>query len=137
MREKPLVLLVDDEEIFLEIVSVKLQASGFDTDSARSAREAVEKAERLLPELVLSDIYMPPGASGWELAFELRENPKTRDIKIAFFTSLRDPWTVAPSDQLDKITSELSNVAIFNKAEDVGFLPAKLSALIKDTQSVT
>ena len=92
MRERPLVLLIDDEEIFLEIASVKLQADGLDTVMTQDFEDAIVKAETLMPDFILSDIFMPPGRSGWELALELRKNPKTRAIKFAFFTSLRDPW---------------------------------------------
>ena len=42
MRERPLVLVVDDEENFLEIISENLKNSGFDPVVARNATEAVE-----------------------------------------------------------------------------------------------
>lgn len=125
MREKPLVLLVDDEEAFLEIASVKLLADGFETAFARGVREALDKAERLLPDLVLSDIYMPPGPSGWELALELRRNPKTREIKIAFFTSLRDPWAELRHDR-KTIAAELGPVPFFSKTDDVEILARRV-----------
>lgn len=41
MRPKPLVLIVDDEEVFLEIASVKLNADGFETATAQNATDAL------------------------------------------------------------------------------------------------
>ncbi len=130
MREKPLVLLVDDEEVFLEIASVKLQANGFDTQMAHDAEEAVRKAEELLPDLVLSDVYMPPGPNGWELAFELHQNPKTREIRIAFFTSLRDPWAELVKNRR-QLLGELSTITFLSKTDDVDMLAERVGELIE------
>jgi CheY-like chemotaxis protein len=129
MREKPLVLLVDDEEVFLEIASVQLQSNGFETQMAHDADEAARKAEELLPDLVLSDIYMPPGPSGWELAFELHRNPKTREVRIAFFTSLRDPWAELLNSRR-QLLSQLSNITFLSKTEDVDVLAQRVGELI-------
>jgi CheY-like chemotaxis protein len=129
-REKPLVLLLDDEEIFLEIAAVKLHASGLETVMANDVRDALAKAESLLPDLVLSDIYMPPGPTGWEFALELRRNPKTRDVKIAFFTSLRDPWIELKTDR-KTIAAELGPVVFLSKIDDVDALADRVGKLIK------
>lgn len=130
MRDKPLVLLVDDEEVFLEIASIKLQAEGLETVTSLDVRDALEKAERLLPDLVLSDIYMPPGPNGWEFALELRRNPKTREVKVAFFTSLRDPWAELRGDH-KAIAAELGHVTFFSKTDDVDALATQVMGLIK------
>ena len=130
MRSKPLVLLIDDEEMFLEIASVKLKSDGFDTIETQDFRDALAKAESLLPDLVLSDIYMAPGPTGWDLALELRRNPKTREIKIAFFTSLRDPWLELKKDK-DTVIAELGgHVTFFSKTDDVDILADGVSKLI-------
>ena len=130
MREKPLVLIVDDEEVFLEIASVKLQASGFETLLANEVQDALVKAETCLPDLVLSDVYMPPGISGFEFALELRRNPRTREIKIAFFTSLRDPWAEL-RDNRKEVMKQLGDVVFFSKTDDVDNLAAGVIALVK------
>ncbi len=94
MKTPPLVLLVDDEEVFLEMTSLKLHNAGYDTVTANGALEAMKRLEELVPDLLLSDIYMPPGPNGLELGLALRKNPKTQNIKIAFLSSLRDPgWS--------------------------------------------
>jgi len=129
MRITPLVLLVDDEEIFLEIAAVKLRAQGFDTESAHDAIEAIAKAEALQPDLVLSDIHMP-GPNGWDFALELRRNPKTHTIRIAFFTSLNDPWTEVSPEKKEMIIHEIGTIPIFNKATDVGVLGDRVKILL-------
>ena len=130
MRTPPLILLVDDEEQFLEIASLKLRGKGFETVTTNDGRDAIAKAEELLPDLVLSDIYMVPGMNGWEVALELKHNPKTREIKLAFFTTLRDPWLDIPVEARDKIMAELGGVVFLNKVDDVEVLPEKLNHLL-------
>jgi CheY-like chemotaxis protein len=125
MRERPLILLIDDE-VFLEIASVKLLSDGFEVKITRSVSEALEKAEEFQADLVLSDIYMPPGPNGWEFALALRRNPKTKQIKIAFFSSLRDPAMEFPQSTRAIILSELKDIPIFSKMNDVEYWTNKL-----------
>jgi len=129
MREKPLILLIDDEEIFLEIASVKLNAEGFETVITHEVSEALAKAEELQPDLVLSDIYMPPGPNGWDLALALRRNQKTRNIKLAFFTSLRDPLLELQADR-ERVVAEIGRVTFFSKSDDVDTLASGIRALV-------
>ena len=131
MREKPLILLIDDEQMFLDIASTKLRGDGFDTVEANSVQDAIEKVTSLGPDLVLSDIYMPPGPSGWDLALQLRRNPKTSDVKIAFFTSLRDPWMELKADHA-KVTAELGKIIFFSKTDDIEVLGERVGKFIKE-----
>ncbi len=117
MRSIPLVLLVDDEDMFLDIASAKLKTANFETAMAHGTLDALKKAESLQPDLILSDIYMPPGPSGWDLALALHENPKTRGIKVAFFTSLHDPWGEMDPAKRTLATRNLRGVPIFSKTE--------------------
>ena len=91
MREKPLVLIADDEQNLSEIFSTKLTASGLDTVVVGNGEDAIKKAEEVMPDLVLMDIKMG-GIGGIDAALTIRENPKTEGIKIAFFTSQADPF---------------------------------------------
>lgn len=132
MRDHPLVLLIDDEDDFLEIASVKLQGEGFDTVMTHSVPEALAKAEELQPDLVLSDIYMPPGPSGWEFALAARRNPKLQSIKLAFFTSLRDPMIELGEMERKMATRELNGIRFFSKF-DISDLSTGVRKLI-DTE---
>lgn len=130
MRTQPLVLLVDDEDEFLEIASLKLKGKGFETVTTTDGHDAIAKAEALMPDLVLSDVYMVPGPNGWELALELRRNAKTRDIKLVFFTTLRDPWMEIPQDSRASMLAELGDVTFLSKVDDVENLGEKISKLM-------
>jgi CheY-like chemotaxis protein len=130
MRTPPLILLVDDEEEFLEIASLKLRGKGFETFTTNDAHVALAKAEELQPDLILSDIYMVPGPNGWDLALELKRNPKTRDIKLVFFTSLRDPWIEIPTEAREVVVSKLGNPMFLSKIDDVDTLGEKIQVML-------
>jgi two-component system alkaline phosphatase synthesis response regulator PhoP len=104
MRTKPLILIVDDEHELLEIMSIKLMGSGFDTVVAYNAKEAVDASKKVHPDLILMDIQMPGGESGTDAALEIKQNPDTKDIKIVFLSNLKDPWpqTFSPRNALAK-----------------------------------
>jgi CheY-like chemotaxis protein len=130
MREHPLILLIDDEEDFLEIASIKLQSDGFETIITHTVSDALSKAEEFLPDLILSDIFMPPGPSGWELALAVRRNPKLQNIKFAFFSSLRDPMMDIEREKRPALLSELRGIPVFSKIDDVQQLDKKVRALL-------
>ena len=91
MREKPLILIVDDEKPLSDILATKLNASGMDTLVAASGEEGIKKAGEEAPDLILMDIKMP-GVGGADAALALREDTKTENIKIAFLTNQSDPF---------------------------------------------
>ena len=75
------VLMVEDESSITEPLSEALQREGFDTEIARTAREAIESAERIGPDLVLLDVMLPDG-SGLEVCRRLRERSKVPIIML-------------------------------------------------------
>jgi len=56
---RPRVLLVDDDESILEVVEIAFQQRGFDVLLARDGAEALVRAERDAPDLIVLDIVMP------------------------------------------------------------------------------
>ena len=128
MRDWLLVLLLDDEEDFLEIAAIKLQTEGFGVVVTHSVSEALARAEELVPDVILSDIYMPPGQNGWEFALAVRRNPKLQSTKFAFFTSLRDPMAELSRSDRERMTDALKNIPVFSKVDDVAELDKKIRA---------
>lgn len=128
MREKPLVLVVDDEESFLEITSTKLRSSGFDVALAHSGKEAFAEAGKLMPDLILMDISMP-GGSGTDAALAVKQNPATKDLKIVFLTSVRDPWPTVNGDK-KKLTKALGMEDFIEKTEDLDIVVKKVKEIL-------
>lgn len=84
MAEK--ILVVDDEQTTVEILSLVLNRQGYDVIKAYRAEEALRKAYRMHPDLVLLDIMMPE-MDGWEVCKRLRE---LSDVPIIFLTARTD-----------------------------------------------
>jgi len=75
------VLIVDDEPDIREVIRFALEGADFRTLEAGHADEARKSILADSPDLILLD-WMLPGRSGLELAQQLKQNPKTRDIPI-------------------------------------------------------
>ncbi|MFA6354508.1 MAG: response regulator [Candidatus Paceibacterota bacterium] len=129
MREKPLILVVDDEENFREIFSAKLESAGFDVQTAKNEAEAVKKSKELLPDLILMDIYMPPGPTGTDVALNIKQNPETKDLKVAFLTNLKEPWPALSGDH-KKISMELGMEDFLEKTDNLENIVTKVKAIL-------
>lgn len=79
------ILVVDDEEDLCEILQFNLETDGYTVDVAYSAEEALKK-DITKYNLLLLDVMMGE-ISGFKMARELRENPKTASIPIIFLTA--------------------------------------------------
>ena len=81
---RPVVLVVDDERIIADTVSIILSRAGFTVLTAYDALSALQQASVMAPELLLSDITMAPGMDGVDLAMEMVE--QFPDCKILLFS---------------------------------------------------
>src|SRR3989344_1416549 len=117
MREKPLILVVDDEVDLLEISKTRLEAAGFQVETAIDAETSFIKARKLKPDLVLMDIRMP-GINGTEALLDFKNDPELKDLHVAFLTSLAIPWP-GVSTENDKFAKELGAVTFLDKTKDL------------------
>ena len=72
MLRKPLILVVDDVVSLLEQIALTLEDAGYEVVTATHSQEALEKMEESIPDLVLLDMYMPPGIDGGRTAEIIR-----------------------------------------------------------------
>ncbi|MEZ4358764.1 MAG: response regulator [Kofleriaceae bacterium] len=85
-REKPRVLVVDDDSSIRAICREVLEVSGYEVCDAGSANEALLEAQRSRPNLVLLDVMMP-GADGYRAAEMLRTSPAIGMAPIIFLSA--------------------------------------------------
>ncbi len=83
--EAPLVLVVDDFEDNRAMYVEYLQFQGFRVAEAVNGEEAVDRATKLHPALVVMDLSLPV-MDGWEATRRLKANPKTKDIVVIALT---------------------------------------------------
>lgn len=86
------VLIADDEPDILEILKYNLSNEGYDVVTAKDGDEALEKAKRNQPDLVVLDVMMPR-KTGVEVCQLLRAQPAFKETLIMFLTALNDETT--------------------------------------------
>ena len=86
------VLIADDEPDILEILKYNLSNEGYEVITAKDGDEALEKAKRTQPDLVVLDVMMPR-KTGVEVCQLLRAQPAFKDTLIIFLTAVNDEGT--------------------------------------------
>ncbi|HAI68066.1 MAG TPA: diguanylate cyclase [Gammaproteobacteria bacterium] len=89
MSENSTILIVDDEMVSRYTVEVLLAQEGYTLVFAECGEEALEKAVKLIPDLMLLDVMMP-GMDGFEVCQRLRANPRLAELPIVMITALDD-----------------------------------------------
>jgi twitching motility two-component system response regulator PilH len=79
------ILVADDSPTALKLVSQALATAGHHILTASDGEEAVAKATDAHPDLVILDVIMPR-KNGYQVCRQLKNDPKTHDIKIILFT---------------------------------------------------
>jgi uncharacterized protein (TIGR02266 family) len=83
---KKAILLVDDVELFLELEKSFLAREAFTLHTARSGKEALEKARSLRPDLILLDLYMPD-MDGDAVCRTLKGTPALASLPVVMISS--------------------------------------------------
>jgi DNA-binding response OmpR family regulator len=93
LQEEPYhILVIDDSDMILRLVSMALEDAGFKVSTASSGEEGLEMIQRFgLPHLVLVDINMPPGMDGFEFCEKVLE---FSDIPIIMLTAIDHEATI-------------------------------------------
>ena len=75
------ILIVEDEESVIDPLELLLSKEGFTIETARNGREALEKFEKVLPDLVLLDLMIPT-ISGTEVCRQIRAKSQVPIIML-------------------------------------------------------
>ncbi len=85
-NKKPQILIVDDMEDNICLLSMLLESEGYQVDSATSGEEALVKIEAAPPNLVLLDVMMP-GINGFQVIEQIRKKPQLAKLPIVLLTA--------------------------------------------------
>ena len=91
-REKPLILVVDDEPAARELLVTCLSSEGYATATAANGVEALAKVKELRPDAITLDLIMPQG-QGFEVLYVLRADPATAEVPVIVVSILDQPET--------------------------------------------
>lgn len=85
-EKTPQILIVDDVDINLVILSSIINGMGYVSRCASRVKEAANMINEELPQLIILDIFMPE-INGFEFCEKLKKNVRTRDIPIIFISA--------------------------------------------------
>jgi two-component system alkaline phosphatase synthesis response regulator PhoP len=111
------ILVADDEPDILEIISYNLINEGYEVFTAKDGDEAIEKAKKVHPDLIILDIMMPY-KSGVDVCRILRSQAVFEDTLIIFLTALNDDATQIKSLEIggdDFITKPVSPKVLISR----------------------
>ncbi|WP_339702713.1 response regulator transcription factor [uncultured Marixanthomonas sp.] len=93
MKKKDIkILLVDDEPDILEIVGYNLTSEGYTVITAENGKQAVKKAKKEIPHLVILDVMMPE-MDGMEACEKMRNIPELAETIITFLTARGEDYS--------------------------------------------
>ena len=123
-RDKPKkILLIDDDEIFLDIMENMLKAE-YEIIQTKSGEEALAYLFKgSLPSLILLDIIMP-SMDGWETFNKIKGISLLENVPIAFMSSLEEA-------EAEKHAKELGAVDFIRKPCEREDLLGRIKAVIK------
>ena len=131
------ILLVDDEPDILEIVSYNLTAEGYKVYTANNGVEALEKAKKKKPHLIILDVMMPE-MDGIETCEAIRNTPDLAHTIVTFLTARGEDYSqmagfdagaddyitkpIKPKVLVSKVKSLLRRVNLTSVQEELGGL---------------
>ena len=83
------VLIVDDERDLVRLVEFNLQQAGYETTTAYTGEEALQKVRHRVPDLVVLDLMLPD-ISGTEVCRQIKASPRTRQVPVLMLTARTD-----------------------------------------------
>ncbi len=79
-------MLVDDDPNLILLVKDYLEFRGYNVITAENGRDALEKLEQEVPDLIICDVMMPE-MDGYTLVKYIREDPRTNWIPVLFLSA--------------------------------------------------
>lgn len=117
----PRILIVDDENDFIELLQYKLAGHGYELIVANDGVHALSQARTLKPNLILLDILLPD-LDGLSVCEILRRQPATKKIPIIFMSALTGDVT--------KRTANMQAEDFFTKPLDLNRLEKRIGELL-------
>jgi len=108
--DKAKILVIDDEQGFLDLMTEQLELGGYEVTTALNGESAIKKARRVKPDIVICDVRMPK-KDGFEVLRELR---KAEDFQAPFIM-------LTALDDFDKIKEAYKDEADFYVTKPVRF----------------
>lgn len=93
MDERKKVLLIDDDEVFVDAVSAVLETR-YRVSTASNGTEGLARVREAAPDLIVLDVMMDHLSEGFDVARTLRTDPATASIPIIMLTGVDQVYNV-------------------------------------------
>ena len=116
-NDKHRVLVVDDEDSILELLTYNLEKEGYIVEAASDGLEAVEIAKNFKPEVILMDIMMP-NQDGVETCRQIKEDKDLGDVFVIFLTARSEEYSEIAAFEVgadDYITKPIKPRALMSR----------------------
>ncbi len=123
MRDQKRILIVDDDQDFVEAVSCFLQANGLTVFRAHDGKEGIKLAKMERPDLILMDIMMSERTEGFFTIQEIRRDPALKSVPIFVLSSF---CTRLPDFEIPSSGGWLAHDMFFAKPVDTVQLLEKI-----------
>lgn len=90
MKPKAKILLVDDDQDFLEMHKAVLKNNGYDVLTASSGNEGLEKVRAEMPDVIILDLMMEKYDTGFSFSKEIKNDPLFKQIPILMVTAVAE-----------------------------------------------
>ena len=88
MSQGKKILVVDDDPDIVETTKTVLEAAGYTVETAANGTEGLAKAKATVPDLMVLDVMMDKETEGFHVAYDLRSDEKTKNVKILVLTNV-------------------------------------------------
>lgn len=117
------ILIVDDEVSLVEMITLRLEAGGFQVTKAYDGQAGLDKARNEKPDLIILDLMLPT-LDGYKVCRMLKFDEKYKNIPIILFTA-------KTQDADKKLGADVGADAYIVKPFDASTLLNKIDQLLK------
>jgi CheY-like chemotaxis protein len=90
MSQPQKILVIDDDPGFTATATTILESKGYEVEEAHDSQEAMEKIERIKPDLILLDIMMERVTAGFALCYKLKHDPEMKKIPVLAISAISE-----------------------------------------------
>jgi CheY-like chemotaxis protein len=118
------ILVADDSLTIRKFVTLAFEKEAFEVVPAADGAEALERAQTLIPDVILADVFMP-GLSGYELCERVKNSPQLKRTGVILMVGMFEPFD---HDEAARVHSD----GYLSKPMDPAELLTTIHALLRD-----
>jgi signal transduction histidine kinase/DNA-binding response OmpR family regulator len=135
---RPTILVVEDDEHSIDLLSLHLSGAGFSVELARDGQQGLELARKLHPAGIVLDIILPK-LDGWDLLASVKADPEVADIPVIIVSMLDERgkgFALGAADYLVKPVARDDVLAAVERCIRIRSAERKVLAIDDDPKAI-